>query len=51
VNAVIVKGGPTALRHPIPQDADHLDTTSKTPSGTHYGVSNIKFCYVESAPV
>jgi hypothetical protein len=40
---VIVKGGPTNIRHNNGQTTD-LDTRLG-PGGRHYGISNVKFCY------
>jgi hypothetical protein len=40
---VIVKGGPTSIRHSNGQTTD-LDTRLG-PGGRHYGISNVKFCY------
>jgi hypothetical protein len=40
---VIIKGGPRSNVSPVGKVAD-LDT-SLAPSGRHYGISNVTFCY------
>lgn len=40
---VVVKGGPTSIRHRNGQTED-LDT-GLSPGGRHYAISNVTFCY------